>query len=107
MGDAAHPVLPFTSQGVLSAQKDAKVLTDLIKSQLDTEAVFSSYSDTRMQEMQEHFDNGKAMMANFLLPLKQQSVEIPMSVKIPAGNLRRPIWSGTQNPPPSGINVAI
>jgi 2-polyprenyl-6-methoxyphenol hydroxylase-like FAD-dependent oxidoreductase len=107
MGDAAHPVLPFTSQGVLSAQKDAKLLSDLIKSQLDKETVFTSYSNTRMQEMQEHFDNGKAMMANFLLPLKQQSVEIPMSVKIPAGNLRRPIWSVTQNPPPSGINVAI
>jgi 2-polyprenyl-6-methoxyphenol hydroxylase-like FAD-dependent oxidoreductase len=107
LGDAAHPVLPFTSQGVVSAQKDAKVLTELIKSKLEQETLFSTYSETRMAEMQEHFDNGKAMMNNFLLPLKQQSVGIPMSVKIPAGNLRRAFRSSSQNPPPSGINVAI
>lgn len=107
MGDAAHPVLPFTSQGVLSAQKDAKVLTDLLKSKPDQASVFSAYSENRMAEMQEHFDFGKAMLSNFLLPLKQQTVKIPMSVKNPAGNLRTGTRSVAQNPPPVGINAVI
>lgn len=107
MGDAAHPVLPFTSQGVLSAQKDAKVLTDMIKSEKNLEMAISAYSDIRMSEMQEHFEYGKAMMHNFLLPLKDQRIEIPMNLKIPAGNLRRAHWSASQNTPPPGINVTI
>lgn len=81
-GDAAHPLLPFTSQGVTSAQKDAHLLYDLFSQHTPDELLLqlAQYSTLRMKQMQVHFDNGNQMLANFLLPLYQQGcINLPLS----------------------------
>ena len=82
IGDAAHPLIPFTSQGVTSALKDSSVLTKyLVKEDNITEA-FSKYEAERKAEIEVHIHNGRTLLNQFLLPLDQQSPNIlPISYK--------------------------
>lgn len=82
IGDAAHPLIPLTSQGVTSAIKDAKVLADLIEKNNDTEHIFREFSERRMSDIQKHIRQGKFLLQNFLLPLNQQIEDlVPISTK--------------------------
>ena len=83
VGDTAHSLLPFTSQGVTSAIKDAQVLIDCLKRYPnDYEKAFKEYSDNRKQEIAIHFNNGRLLRDNFLLPLEEQKMNIiPISFK--------------------------
>ncbi|TZF93077.1 NAD(P)-binding protein [Chryseobacterium panacisoli] len=82
IGDAAHPLIPFTSQGVTSALKDSFTLTKrLVEEQNITEA-FSKYEADRKSEIEVHINNGRILLNQFLLPLSQQSENIlPISYK--------------------------
>ena len=83
IGDTAHPLIPFTSQGVTSALKDAQLLVNLLLEFPDEkEKAFHKYSEIRKEQMQIHFKNGKLLRANFLLPLNEQQKNIvPISYK--------------------------
>lgn len=82
IGDAAHPLIPFTSQGVTSALKDSFSLTKyLVEEESKTEA-FRKYEADRKPEIEVHINNGRALLNQFLLPLSQQSENIlPISYK--------------------------
>ncbi|MGH1520153.1 FAD-dependent monooxygenase [Chryseobacterium sp. JK1] len=82
IGDAAHPLIPFTSQGVTSALKDSAALTKhLVNEKITTEA-FSKYEAERKPEVEIHIHNGRTLLNQFLLPLNQQSPNIlPISYK--------------------------
>jgi len=82
IGDAAHPLIPFTSQGVTSALKDSFTLTEyLVEEQNKTEA-FRKYENQRKPEIEVHINNGRTLLNQFLLPLSQQSENIlPISYK--------------------------
>jgi len=82
IGDAAHPLIPFTSQGVTSALKDSFSLTKyLVEEESETEA-FRKYEADRKPEIEVHINNGRALLNQFLLPLSQQSENIlPISYK--------------------------
>ncbi|UTX47183.1 FAD-dependent monooxygenase [Chryseobacterium sp. MA9] len=82
IGDAAHPLIPFTSQGVTSALKDSFLLTKyLVEEESETEA-FRKYEADRKPEIEVHINNGRALLNQFLLPLSQQSENIlPISYK--------------------------
>ncbi|MDW9382158.1 FAD-dependent monooxygenase [Chryseobacterium sp. JV558] len=82
IGDAAHPLIPFTSQGVTSALKDSFTLTKyLVEEQNKTEA-FRKYENQRKPEIEVHINNGRTLLNQFLLPLSQQSENIlPISYK--------------------------
>lgn len=82
VGDAAHPLIPFTSQGVTSALKDAFTLTQyLIKEENRSEA-FRKYETERKPEIELHIRNGRTLLDQFLRPLHQQTENtVPISYK--------------------------
>ncbi len=82
IGDAAHPLIPFTSQGVTSALKDAFVLTKYLVEEKNIQQAFSKYETERKPEIETHIHNGRALLNQFLLPLSQQTENIiPISYK--------------------------
>lgn len=83
VGDTAHSLLPFTSQGVTSAILDAQVLVESLKKYpLEAEKAFQEYSDIRKKEIAVHFNNGRLLRDNFLLSLEKQKMNIiPISFK--------------------------
>ncbi|KAA2216080.1 FAD-dependent monooxygenase [Chryseobacterium sediminis] len=82
IGDAAHPLIPFTSQGVTSALKDSSLLTKYLVEEENTTEAFRKYEAKRKPEIEVHINNGRTLLNQFLLPLNQQSENIlPISYK--------------------------
>ncbi|REC75360.1 FAD-dependent monooxygenase [Chryseobacterium elymi] len=82
IGDAAHPLIPFTSQGVTSALKDSYVLTNLLLEGNNLPETFQKYEEVRKAEIEIHIKNGRALLNQFLLPLnEQQKNTLPISYK--------------------------
>ncbi len=83
IGDTAHPLVPFTSQGVASALEDSQLLVDLLVKYPDSkEKAIKEYSDCRKNDIKVHINNGKLLSDNFLLPLNQQKENVlPISYK--------------------------
>ena len=82
VGDAAHPLIPFTSQGVTSALKDSFTLTNLLLENNDLQETFKKYEDVRRPEIDIHIKNGRALLEQFLLPLSEQPKNtLPISYK--------------------------
>ncbi|WP_299175952.1 NAD(P)/FAD-dependent oxidoreductase [uncultured Chryseobacterium sp.] len=82
VGDSAHPLIPFTSQGVTSALKDSFTLTNLLLEDQTPEEAFRKYEDLRKPEIETHIKNGRALLDQFLLPLDQQPKNtLPISYK--------------------------
>ena len=73
VGDAAHPLSPFTSQGVSSAVTDAVALaenlrSENLKTQLDLEHVLSNYSSERRKQCAPYVAKGRELARHFLTP---------------------------------------
>lgn len=82
IGDAAHPLIPFTSQGVTSALKDSYVLTQYLASEKNFTNAFRKYEADRKPEIEIHIRNGRILLDQFLKPLDQQTENIlPISYK--------------------------
>ncbi|WP_426476437.1 FAD-dependent monooxygenase [Chryseobacterium sp. CBSDS_008] len=82
IGDAAHPLIPFTSQGVTSALKDSFILTKYLVEEDNIEQTFSRYETERKPEIEIHINNGRTLLDQFLLPLSQQTENmLPISYK--------------------------
>lgn len=82
IGDAAHPLIPFTSQGVTSALKDAFILTKYLVEEENIQKVFHKYEAGRKPEIEVHIHNGRTLLNQFLLPIHQQTENIlPISYK--------------------------
>lgn len=82
IGDSAHPLIPFTSQGVTSALKDSYTLTNLLLEGQNPEDAFRKYEEERKPEIETHIKNGRALLDQFLLPLDQQPKNtLPISYK--------------------------
>jgi len=78
-GDAAHPLLPFTSQGVSSAIADAVALADLIASKNNLADALSQYSSERRAQCAPYVAKGRELMQNFLEPQGANSVLLPIA----------------------------
>ncbi|KMQ66736.1 monooxygenase [Chryseobacterium angstadtii] len=82
IGDAAHPLIPFTSQGVTSALKDSATLTRYLKSEKNRTDAFRKYEAERKPEIEIHIRNGRILLDQFLKPLHLQTENIiPISYK--------------------------
>ncbi|MBD8083200.1 FAD-dependent oxidoreductase [Chryseobacterium caseinilyticum] len=82
IGDSAHPLIPFTSQGVTSALKDSFTLTQLLKEENDLQETFKKYEEERRPEIDIHINNGRILLNQFLLPLSEQPKNtLPISYK--------------------------
>lgn len=82
IGDAAHPLIPFTSQGVTSALKDAFILSKYLVEETDIRKAFEKYEAERKPEIETHINNGRILLSQFLLPVNQYTENIlPISYK--------------------------
>ncbi|CAM2790531.1 FAD-dependent monooxygenase [Chryseobacterium flavum] len=82
IGDAAHPLIPFTSQGVTSALKDSFILTKYLTEERNITEALKKYEAERKPEIEFHINNGRALLNQFLLPPDQHSKNIlPISYK--------------------------
>jgi 2-polyprenyl-6-methoxyphenol hydroxylase-like FAD-dependent oxidoreductase len=83
IGDAAHLVLPFTSQGVNSALQDAIILGRLLKDgkHIEFDDVFTTYHQCRKEILEEYHLFGKMMANRFLDPhnFRNEDVPIPLA----------------------------
>jgi salicylate hydroxylase len=68
VGDAAHPLLPFTSQGVAAAIADAVSLAKVLKAGDDLAIALNRYSVERHQQCGPYIARGRELMRNFLNP---------------------------------------
>jgi 2-polyprenyl-6-methoxyphenol hydroxylase-like FAD-dependent oxidoreductase len=87
VGDAAHPLSPFTSQGVSSAIADAVVLAkevDGTKSPGDLEQALSRYSTQRHEQCAPYLSKGRELTERFFEPLSETSALLPIAIKISA-----------------------
>ncbi|MEN9998120.1 MAG: hypothetical protein RI922_1110 [Bacteroidota bacterium] len=83
IGDAAHPLLPFTSQGANSAVEDAAtlmaILTNLCKSET-LETAFEDYYETRKISIQHYLKEGDVLLNDFVNLSLNKGFNLPLSI---------------------------
>jgi aspartate/methionine/tyrosine aminotransferase/2-polyprenyl-6-methoxyphenol hydroxylase-like FAD-dependent oxidoreductase len=84
VGDAAHPLSPFTSQGVSSAITDAVSLAEKLragnwKTESDLEHALGSYSAERREQCAPYVDKGRELTRHFLFPQIGSTVLLPIA----------------------------
>lgn len=80
VGDAAHPMLPFTSRGVSSAIADAIVLTEALSATGSINQALAQYSAQRRSECAPYINKGRDLTRNFLAPLRRESAVVPLAI---------------------------
>jgi 2-polyprenyl-6-methoxyphenol hydroxylase-like FAD-dependent oxidoreductase len=80
VGDAAHPMLPFTSRGVSSAIADAIVLTEALSATANIHQALSQYSAQRRSECAPYISKGRDLTRNFLAPLCRETAVVPLAI---------------------------
>jgi aspartate/methionine/tyrosine aminotransferase/2-polyprenyl-6-methoxyphenol hydroxylase-like FAD-dependent oxidoreductase len=84
VGDAAHPLSPFTSQGVSSAVSDAVALAENLRSKNlktlpDLEHALSRYSQERREQCVPYVAKGRELIRHFLTPEIGSTILLPMA----------------------------
>jgi aspartate/methionine/tyrosine aminotransferase/2-polyprenyl-6-methoxyphenol hydroxylase-like FAD-dependent oxidoreductase len=84
VGDAAHPLSPFTSQGVSSAVADAVALAENLrpknlKSHPDLEHALSHYSTERRKQCAPYVAKGRELTRHFLTPEIGSTILLPIA----------------------------
>jgi 2-polyprenyl-6-methoxyphenol hydroxylase-like FAD-dependent oxidoreductase len=83
LGDAAHPLLAFTSQGANSALEDAAYLFSMLSFQQPDETyedIFKRYYEIRKDAIAHHIKEGDSLLENFLNMKSNPYVKLPLSV---------------------------
>jgi 2-polyprenyl-6-methoxyphenol hydroxylase-like FAD-dependent oxidoreductase/predicted DsbA family dithiol-disulfide isomerase len=83
MGDAAHPVLPLTSQGANAALEDAVALRMLLSQQKATdsiEQVYEQFYDLRIERIKQYISDGDALLTNLKDITSEHHYDIPLSM---------------------------
>lgn len=78
-GDAAHPLVPLTSQGLSSALADAIALARLLGTESDREKALAAYSAERRALCAPHVTKGRELTKHFLQPQGVENVVLPMA----------------------------
>jgi len=79
VGDAAHPLLPFTSQGVSSAIADALSLADALEAEDDLDDALTAYSVERRHQCAPYIAKGRELTRNFLAPASTANALLPLA----------------------------
>jgi 2-polyprenyl-6-methoxyphenol hydroxylase-like FAD-dependent oxidoreductase len=92
-GDAAHPLSPFTSQGVSSAIADAVALANVLPSKNENGPRLeglASYSSQRHRQCAPYLSQGRELMQKFLSPVHKNNFILPLarSLDMAIENLR-------------------
>lgn len=83
IGDAAHPLLAFTSQGANSAIEDAVSLASLLSQQQKNESfemIFEKYYDKRKEFIKKFIDDGDKLIEDFLNMNESLEYKIPLAI---------------------------
>jgi 2-polyprenyl-6-methoxyphenol hydroxylase-like FAD-dependent oxidoreductase len=83
VGDAAHPLSPFTSQGVSCAVADAVVLArelDGMKSGPELKEALERYSSERREQCSPYVAQGRDLTESFLAPLSIENAVLPIAL---------------------------
>jgi 2-polyprenyl-6-methoxyphenol hydroxylase-like FAD-dependent oxidoreductase len=84
IGDAAHPLSPFTSQGVSSAVADAIALAEEVDgagSQEDLMQGLERYSARRHAQCAPYVAQGRELVQRFLEPLSEDNAVLPIATR--------------------------
>ena len=77
-GDAAHPLLSFTSQGASSSLDDAWYFNELIQAGYSShEELFAIFYKGRKKVIQQYLSDGKILLDQFLFPREYTTVNLP------------------------------
>jgi aspartate/methionine/tyrosine aminotransferase/2-polyprenyl-6-methoxyphenol hydroxylase-like FAD-dependent oxidoreductase len=79
VGDAAHPLSPFTSQGVSSAVSDAVTLAENLRTQSTLESALGRYSLERREQCAPYVDKGRELTQHFLSPQIGSTILLPIA----------------------------
>jgi 2-polyprenyl-6-methoxyphenol hydroxylase-like FAD-dependent oxidoreductase len=80
VGDAAHPLVPLTSQGVSSAIGDAVALARLLgDARGDTAGALNCYSEERRRHCTPYVAKGRELTGRFIAPQPAGSVVLPIA----------------------------
>jgi aspartate/methionine/tyrosine aminotransferase/2-polyprenyl-6-methoxyphenol hydroxylase-like FAD-dependent oxidoreductase len=79
VGDAAHPLSPFTSQGVSSAIADAVTLAEVLKNATNVAAALARYSEERREQCAPYIAKGRELTRHFLSPQIGSTVLLPIA----------------------------
>jgi 2-polyprenyl-6-methoxyphenol hydroxylase-like FAD-dependent oxidoreductase len=78
IGDAAHPLLPFTSQGVSAAVADAVALSEALAAEKNLTRALDSYSSRRQRQCGPYVGKGRELLQHFLEPMGMLT-ELPIA----------------------------
>ncbi|MFI5149656.1 MAG: DsbA family protein [Bacteroidia bacterium] len=81
IGDSAHPLLSFSSQGASSALEDSYYIAQLLKEKGNTycpEDIFAEFYANRKETIQNFIDGGRFLLNQFLSAQKQKYPNIPL-----------------------------
>jgi aspartate/methionine/tyrosine aminotransferase/2-polyprenyl-6-methoxyphenol hydroxylase-like FAD-dependent oxidoreductase len=79
IGDAAHPLSPFTSQGVSSAIADAVALAEALAAGPDLEAGLARYSHERRAQCAPYVAKGREITRHFISPQIGSTILLPIA----------------------------
>ncbi|HYX69407.1 MAG TPA: NAD(P)/FAD-dependent oxidoreductase [Terriglobales bacterium] len=77
VGDAAHPLSPFTSQGVSSAIADAVALAEAVR-QPELQPALAAYTRRRREQCAPYVAQGRELVQRFLAP-RGENVVLPIA----------------------------
>jgi 2-polyprenyl-6-methoxyphenol hydroxylase-like FAD-dependent oxidoreductase/predicted DsbA family dithiol-disulfide isomerase len=83
IGDAAHPLLPFTSQGANSAIEDAATLMAILTNQCKSETLemaFEDYYENRKISIQHYLKEGDLLLNDFVNLTLNKGFNLPLSI---------------------------
>jgi salicylate hydroxylase len=79
VGDAAHPLLPFTSMGVSSAIADGISLANALDARGHLAGALAGYSHERHGKCMAYIDKGRALARKFLAPQTGENIGLPLA----------------------------
>ncbi len=79
IGDAAHPLSPFTSQGVSSAIADAVALAEALQAEPALETALSRYSQERREQCAPYVAKGREITRHFISPQIGSTILLPIA----------------------------
>jgi len=83
LGDAAHPLLPLTSQGANSALEDAATLAMVwseYSGDLDVPAILKKYDSMRRAIIAHYIEDGDALAEDFMLLSTNKKFKLPLTI---------------------------
>jgi 2-polyprenyl-6-methoxyphenol hydroxylase-like FAD-dependent oxidoreductase len=83
LGDAAHPVLPFTSQGANAAMEDAATLLAVLTNQCKSETLemaFEDYYEIRRLSIKHYLNEGDMLLNDFINLSHNKGFKLPLSI---------------------------